>query len=132
LSEEDTSQSLTSADRQHWLLGDEQGSVRDIADIDGSNVLDHIKYDSFGNVVSQTHSTVALRFRLHEPGTRCRERSDVLQRPLLRPGDGPVHQPGPSGFAAGDGNLYRYVGNSTPNAEDPTGMVLGESKPERI
>jgi hypothetical protein len=30
----------------------------------------------------------------------------------------------PLGFAAGDTNLYRYVGNSYPNASDPTGHIL--------
>src|SRR5262249_9199318 len=28
----------------------------------------------------------------------------------------------PLGFAAGDGNLYRYVGNGPTNATDPTGL----------
>ena len=28
----------------------------------------------------------------------------------------------PKGFAAGDRNLYRYVGNSPTNAADPTGL----------
>ena len=31
--------------------------------------------------------------------------------------------PDPSGFAAGDTNLYRYVGNSPANAVDPSGEV---------
>jgi RHS repeat-associated protein len=30
----------------------------------------------------------------------------------------------PLGFAAGDGNLYRYLGNNVTNATDPSGLVL--------
>lgn len=29
----------------------------------------------------------------------------------------------PIGFAGGDANLYRYVGNSSPNATDPSGLI---------
>jgi hypothetical protein len=33
----------------------------------------------------------------------------------------------PIGFAAGDANLFRYVGNSWPNATDPTGLEIGDT-----
>lgn len=33
----------------------------------------------------------------------------------------------PKGFDAGDANLYRYVGNSSPNAEDPSGMLVNNA-----
>ncbi len=31
----------------------------------------------------------------------------------------------PIGFAAGDANLYRYVGNGATNATDPSGLFEG-------
>jgi len=39
-------------------------------------------------------------------------------------------QEDPEGFAAGDANLYRYVGNGPTNATDPSG--LQEHKPIKI
>ncbi|MCI0703119.1 MAG: hypothetical protein L0241_18735, partial [Planctomycetia bacterium] len=41
----------------------------------------------------------------------------------------------PKGFAPGDPNLFRYVGNSPTNATDPSGMAykpIGEIDPKKI
>ncbi|MBA3313988.1 MAG: hypothetical protein H0T47_11980, partial [Planctomycetaceae bacterium] len=44
-----------------WALADHQGTVRDWADYDAATdtttVADHLKYDSFGNIASQSSST---------------------------------------------------------------------------
>ena len=44
-----------------WLLTDHLRTVRDIID-DAGDVLNHIVYDSFGNVLGQTDPTVASRY----------------------------------------------------------------------
>ena len=44
-----------------WALFDNEGTVKDVVDSNGT-VLNHIVYDSFGNVTSQTNSTVVFRF----------------------------------------------------------------------
>ncbi|NJM99046.1 MAG: RHS repeat-associated core domain-containing protein [Phormidesmis sp. RL_2_1] len=44
-----------------WALSDHQGNVRDVVDSDG-NVLNHLTYDSYGQVTSETHPEVDFRF----------------------------------------------------------------------
>ena len=45
-----------------WYLTDKLGSVRDIVDTSG-NELDHIVYDSFGNIVTETNASNGDRFK---------------------------------------------------------------------
>jgi YD repeat-containing protein len=40
-----------------WALADDQGAVRDVVDSQG-NLLNHLVYDSFGNVTSQTNAGI--------------------------------------------------------------------------
>lgn len=43
-----------------WALTDHLGSVRDLVDNSGT-VLNHIVYDAFGGVTSQTNASVVFR-----------------------------------------------------------------------
>src|SRR5262249_21760757 len=45
-----------------WYLTDDQGSVRDIANAAGTALLDHLDYDSFGNIVAQSNPAAGDRF----------------------------------------------------------------------
>jgi len=45
-----------------WYLTDKLGSVRDIVDTSG-NELDHIVYDSFGNIVTEANASDGDRFK---------------------------------------------------------------------
>ena len=47
--------------KTHWALSDHQGSVRDVIDNSGT-VLNHIVYDSFGQVTSETDPNFDFRF----------------------------------------------------------------------
>lgn len=47
--------------RVQWALTDNQGTVRDLIDSTGT-IQNHIVYDSFGNVTSQTNPAVDFRF----------------------------------------------------------------------
>jgi RHS repeat-associated protein len=94
----------------HWALTDHQGSVRDVIDSEG-NLVNHIRYDSFGNVTSQSNASLDFRFGYtgrefdQETGLhyyRARYYDASIGRFI---GEDPV------GFGAGDTNLYRYVGN---------------------
>lgn len=49
------------ADKIHWALSDHQGSVRDVVDNSGT-VLNHIVYDSFGQVTSDSDPDFDFRF----------------------------------------------------------------------
>ncbi|MBX9716763.1 MAG: hypothetical protein K2X42_09230, partial [Burkholderiaceae bacterium] len=105
-----------------WSLTDQQNSVRDVVDASGQS-LDHIVYDSFGKISSQTQAGQAPRFgytgRELDAQTglmdyRARWYDNSLGRFVSRD---------PIGFAAGDANLYRYVDNRPLDRIDPTGRA---------
>jgi RHS repeat-associated protein len=104
-----------------WLLPDDQGTIRDVIGNDGV-VLDHLTYDSFGNILTQTNSSDAPRYtftgrewdadaglfyyraRWYDAGTGCFISDDPLE------------------FVAGDANIARYCGNDPGNGVDPMGL----------
>ncbi|VEP13422.1 hypothetical protein H1P_20029 [Hyella patelloides LEGE 07179] len=43
-----------------WGLTDRQSTIRDVIDSNG-NFLNHISYDSFGNIINQTDSNINFR-----------------------------------------------------------------------
>ena len=104
----------------NWALVDYQGTVRDVIDSNGT-VLNHIVYDSYGQVTSETNAS--LDFRFGYTG-RERDKETGLQYNRARyydPSTGGFLSEDPMGFAAGDYNLSRYVFNSPLNAIDPSG-----------
>ncbi len=109
-----------------WPLTDNLGSVRDIAVYNaGTNtttIANHNVYDAFGRVVSETNSAVDLLFGYTvETGMlklSCNTTSEVLY-----PRIGQWLSEDPIGFAAGDANVRRYVGNGATGATDPSGLI---------
>src|SRR5262249_34886615 len=88
---------------------------------DTTSIVDHLKYDSFGNITSQSNSAFQPLFGYTG---QLFDKDTGLQYNLARwydPHLGRFVSQDPSGFAAGDPNLYRYVTNSPPNFTDPTG-----------
>jgi RHS repeat-associated protein len=105
-----------------WYLTDKLGTVRDITSESGT-VIDHVAYDSFGQVTNETSSPNGDRFKFvgreYDSATglyfdRARNYDPATGRFLSRD---------PMGFRAGDANLYRYVGNGPVNWTDPTGLM---------
>jgi RHS repeat-associated protein len=103
-----------------WFLADHQGTIRDVVDNAGT-VIDHITYDSFGQIVSQTNP-IELRFTYTgrewdgETGQyyyRARYYDHAVGRFISED---------PIGFSGGDSNLSRYVGNSATNFIDSSGL----------
>jgi RHS repeat-associated protein len=79
---------------------------------------DTLKYDGFGNIISETNS--AYRGRYAWTGREL-DVEDGLQYNHARyydPATGRWISQDPMGFAAGDSNLYRYVNNRTTAATD--------------
>jgi RHS repeat-associated protein len=109
-----------------WYLTDRLGTVRDIADASGT-LINHIEYDSFGNVIGESNPAAGDRFKFtgreldSETGLyyyRARYYDSVTGRFLAED---------PMGFDAGDTNFYRYVGNAPTNYWDPLGRTaVGE------
>jgi RHS repeat-associated protein len=83
--------------------------------------VDKRTFDSFGRILSETNPLVSFRY-----GYTGRERDlesglDYYRARYYDPNVGRFISVDPMGFEAGDTNLYRYVGNSSTNATDPSG-----------
>jgi RHS repeat-associated protein len=117
---------LSGADETvQWTLTDHLNTVRDIAKYDSGSdmttVVNHLIYDAFGRVTSESNSTIDSLFLFTG---RPFDSDTQLQNNLNRWYDARVGRwlsEDPIGFAAGDGNLYRYVGNSPVSRRDPIG-----------
>jgi RHS repeat-associated protein len=99
--------------------------VRDIVGYDADSGVatleNHLVYDSFGNVLSESGSTTTLF------GYTGREldRESIFQFNRTRyyvSSLGVWASEDPIGFAAGDANVRRYVGYSVTNSVDPSGL----------
>ncbi|NJN23214.1 MAG: RHS repeat-associated core domain-containing protein [Acaryochloridaceae cyanobacterium RL_2_7] len=104
-----------------WALVDNQGTVRDVIDNDG-NVLNHISYDSFGQITEQTNATAFFRFGYTGREFDTESGQYFYRARYFDPQAGRFISEDPIGFNAGDTNLYRYVGNSPQNYTDPSGL----------
>ncbi len=115
----------------YWALADNQGTVRDLAEydalLDETNIVNHIDYDSFGNIRDESATAadyLLSRFRYSYTGQDYDADADMhyyLNR-WYSPRSGSFISKDPIGFAAGDTNLSRYVGNSPTNGIDPSGL----------
>jgi RHS repeat-associated protein len=114
-----------------WSLTDHQGTVRDLAEYDSgqdtTTVVNHIKYDAFGNITGQSNSSLTPHFaytgREWDPDSGLY----YYRARWYDPKTGRFLSEDPVGFAAGDANLQRYVNNGPTFATDPTGCSGGGS-----
>jgi RHS repeat-associated protein len=113
---------MDSAEDVAWYLTDHLGSVRDLAD-PGGNVIDHITYDSFGSVLSESVPAEGDRFKYTGREYDAETGLYYYRARYYDPGMGRFISEDPIGFKAGDANIYRYVGNAATVATDPTGLA---------
>jgi RHS repeat-associated protein len=105
--------------RVSWLLADSLGTVRDLVDNNGA-VANHITYDSYGNIIAQTHPASTTRFLY---AGRELDASTGLYYDRSRyydPELGRFLSEDPTRFLGGT-NLYRYVHNNPVSRRDPFG-----------
>ena len=86
-------------------------------------VIDHVVYDSFGNIMTETNASNGDRFKFagmqYDPTDgRYFDRARWYQN-----SDGRFLSPDPLGFLAGDSDLYRYIHNAATAATDPSGEI---------
>ena len=109
-----------------WSLGDNLGTIRDLVQYNATTgtttVVNHVRYDTFGQIVSQTNSQFQPWFaytgREWDPATGLY----FYRARWYDPRAGRFLSEDPIGFAAGDVNLNRYVGNAATLWVDPSGM----------
>ncbi|MDX1930092.1 MAG: RHS repeat-associated core domain-containing protein, partial [Pirellulaceae bacterium] len=109
-----------------YALSDHLGTIRDIANFNESTAVTSVTnrrtYNSFGKLVSETNAAVDLIFGY--TGKQLDEATG-LQHNLFRWYDSGLGQwlsEDPMGFAAGDENMKRYVGNEQIRLLDPNGL----------
>jgi len=117
-----------------WALTDHLGSVRDLVDNNGI-IREHNVYDSFGRLVREVdYNASGVQIASTDPTAvdtlfgytgRLFDSHTGLQYNRARWYDASAGRwlsQDPIGFAAGDANLYRYVGNHPSYATDPSGL----------
>ncbi len=105
-----------------WYITDQLGTVEDIVN-SGAGVIDHILYDSFGNITSESSPSSGDRFKF--AGMEYDATTGIYydRARYYDPNTGRFVSQDPMGFAAGDANLYLYVANSPTASTDPTGHI---------
>ena len=113
-----------------WSLGDNLGTIRDLVQYNAATgtttVVNHVRYDTFGQIVGQTNSQFQPYFAY-----TGREWDPAVGLYFYRarwydPRAGRFTSEDPLGFAAGDVNLSRYVGNGATLWVDPSGMAMSD------
>ncbi|MDD4271150.1 MAG: RHS repeat-associated core domain-containing protein [Thermoguttaceae bacterium] len=114
-------------------MTDHLNTVRDLAALNNetgvTSIANHLVYDAFGRVTSQTDPAVGTLFGFT---ARPFDRDTGLQNNLNRWYDaetGTWISEDPKSFAAADANLYRYVGNEVTVTTDPTGLYWNRGNP---
>ena len=110
-----------------WHLTDHLRTVRDLVD-NSSAVVNHLTYDSFGNVITETDSTVDSRYLY--TGREFDEEIGLYyyRARYYNATTGRFLSEDPIRFSAGDVNLYRYVNNKPTLTTDPTGLIDPKDK----
>ncbi len=107
-----------------WYLTDQLGSVTDVVSSSGTD-LDHIVYDPYGNIVTETNASNGDRFKF--VGMEYDSTAGLYYDHARYYGAaiGRFVSQDPKRFAAGDVDLYRYVGNNPTDRTDPSGFIEG-------
>jgi RHS repeat-associated protein len=112
---------MDKASQTTWLLTDHLGSVRQGVNNVGT-VTGSLEYNSFGQVVSQTGAVSDWRYRYTGREFDGETGLYYYRARYYDAGVGRFIGQDPIGFAAGDANLYRYVGNRPTQFIDPSGL----------
>ncbi len=104
-----------------WYLDDREGTVRDIVNNSGTSI-DHIDYGAFGNLTAQSTPANGDRFQYAGMEADANTGLNYDRARWYDPKGGKFVGQDPIGFAGGDSNVYRYVGNSPANGFDPSGL----------
>jgi RHS repeat-associated protein len=104
-----------------WYLTDRLGSVRDLTDGTGA-VQDHLVYDGYGNVVTETNAAFGDRYKFTSRELDAETGLQYNRARYYDPRTGRWISQDPLSFDGGDSNLYRYVSNNPTNGTDASGL----------
>ena len=108
--------------QNYYFHQDGLGSIIAITDASGQKVQSY-SYDSFGNITAQQNTTFIQPFaytgRIWDAEIGLYDYRLRTYDPVL----GKFISKDPLSFAAGDVNLYRYVGGNVTNFTDPSGLI---------
>ncbi len=113
---------VTGAGVAQWYLTDRQGSVRDLVNYAGTMVLDQVGYDAFGNITAQINPSAQDPYGYDGYRQDFVTGLDVTEWRQYDPTTRRWTSRDPLGSAAGDPNVYRYVGNDATAMCDPSGL----------
>ena len=111
----------TSGSTVAWYLADRLGTVRDVVNNSGG-LIDHVDYDSFGNVVAESAPSSGDRFKFTGMQASAAAGLNFDNARWYSPSMGRFVSRDPWGFKGGDVDLYRYVANNSANAVDTSGF----------
>jgi RHS repeat-associated protein len=103
-----------------WYLTDKLGSVRDVANTSGT-VIDHVVYDSYGNITSESSPANGDRFKFTGMEFDAAIGQYYDHARFYSSVNGRFTQQDPLGFESGGMNGYRYIANAPTNGKDPSG-----------
>jgi RHS repeat-associated protein len=96
-------------------------TARDLAD-DAEAIVDHVDYSAYGQILAESAPAVGDRWKFTGREWDAAVGLQYNRARYYDPAAGRWLSQDPIGFAAGDANLYRYVGNRATNATDPSGL----------
>ena len=111
-----------------WMLTDHLGTVRDL--VNNGAVVNHIKYDSYGNVISESNPLFQTRYKYTGREFDTETEMQYNRARYFDAAIGRFISEDPIGFAGGDENVYRYVSNNPASYRDPGGMNASEGSAE--
>ncbi len=104
-----------------WYLMDRLGSVRDVLSVSGVS-QDHTDYTAYGVITSQTSTSAQGLYGFTSREYDAQTGLQYNRARYYNPSTGTWMSEDPSGFVAGDSNLYRYTRGTPLNSTDPTGL----------
>ncbi len=104
-----------------WYLTDRLGSVNDLISNSGA-AIDHVDYGVFGTVLAESIPAAGDRFKYSGMELDAATGEYYDRARYYDAATGRFLDEDPSGFAGGDPDLYRFVGNSSTNSSDPSGL----------
>ena len=104
-----------------WPLADNLGTVRDLANNTGV-IVNHRVFDAYGRITGETDASIDHAFAYTGREWDADAQLYYYRARWYDANVGRFISEDPIGFAAGDVNLARYVGNSPTNATDPSGL----------